>query len=323
MGAGHAHSAGESLTRWAWLSLATALVTMAMLYIAYLITGSIGLLSDALETLVNVVAAVIALIALRTAARPADERHPFGHGKVEYLSAGAEGAMIVGAAVVIIITSVERLLHPEPLDSLGIGLALSAAATVLNLLVGILIIRAGRRARSIALEADGRHVLTDVLTSAGVLLGVGLVAVTHWAPLDSLVGLAVAVNIIVVGGGIIWRSIGGLLDRSLPPEDLAIVERVVGTLRAHYPPGTVDVHGIQTRESGRDRFVRMHVLVPGDWTVQRGHDLLEELEGALETALPGVVIDTHLEPLEDPRAYEHSGHEHSGHEHPAHEHPGD
>ncbi|MCX8528022.1 MAG: cation diffusion facilitator family transporter, partial [Candidatus Nanopelagicales bacterium] len=201
MSAGHSHA--SDLTTWAWLSIATALVTMGMKYGAYALTGSVGLLSDAIETLVNLVAAIVALVALRLAARPADDKHPFGHGKAEYMSAGAEGVMIVVAAGLIIYTAIERLLHPEPLDSLGLGLAITAVATLLNLVDGMLIVRAGRRERSIALVADGKHLLTDVWTSIGVMVGVALVTLTHWAPLDSLVATAVAVNILVVGYGLV------------------------------------------------------------------------------------------------------------------------
>lgn len=306
MGAGHTHGPrSASLTGWAWLSLATALVVMALLYGAYLLTGSIGFLSDSLESLVNVVAAIIAIVALRAAERPADDKHPYGHGKAEYLSAGAEGLMILAAAALIVYSAITRLIHPEPLESLGLGLALSAVATLITLLVGVAIVRAGRRARSIALEADGRHLLADVLTSAGVLVGVALVAITGWQPLDSLVALAVAVNIIIIGSGLVRRSLGGLLDRALPDDDRQAIETVLAEVRAKFPPGTVDFHDVQSREAGRDRFVRLHVLVPGDWTVQRGHDLLEDLEARLESALPGVAVDTHLEPREDPRAYEH------------------
>lgn len=303
MGAGHDHS--SSLTRWAWLSIAAALATMGLKYGAYVMTGSIGLLSDALETLVNLAAAIIALLALRLAARPPDDRHPYGHGKAEYMSAGAEGAMILVAAGLIIYSAVERLLHPEPLESLGLGLVVTAVATVINLVVGYLIIRAGRRARSITLVADGKHVMTDVWTSIGVIVGVGLVAVTHWAPLDSLVAIAVAVNILVVGYGLMRHAFDGLLDRALPDEDRRAVMAILQAMAQEHPDGMVAFHDLQTREAGRTRFVRMHVLVPGHWTVTQGHDLVDVVERRIAEALPGAVVDTHLEPIEDPGAYEH------------------
>jgi len=304
MSAGHSHA--SHLTTWAWLSIATALVTMGMKYGAYALTGSVGLLSDAIETLVNLVAAIVALVALRLAARPADDKHPFGHGKAEYMSAGAEGVMIVVAAGLIIYTAIERLLHPEPLDSLGLGLAITAVATLLNLVVGMLIVRAGRRERSIALVADGKHLLTDVWTSIGVIVGVALVTLTHWAPLDSLVATAVAVNILVVGYGLVRHAFDGLLDRALPAEDRVEVMKVLDAVVAAYPAGEVAFHDVATREAGRMRFVRMHVLVPGEWSVSRGHQLLADVEHQVRGVLPGAVVDTHLEPIEDP----HEQHKH-------------
>lgn len=301
MGAGHGHA--SDLTKWAWLSIGTALVTMGMKYGAYLLTGSVGLLSDAIETLVNLAAAIVALVALRLAARPADEKHPYGHGKAEYMSAGAEGVMIVVAAALIIYTAIERLLHPEPLDALGLGLIITALATVLNLVVGLLIVRAGRRERSIALVADGKHLLTDVWTSIGVIVGVALVTVTHWAPLDSLVAMAVAVNILIVGYGLVRHAFDGLLDRALPVDERRQVMDVLDAVRDAYPAGEVAFHDVQTREAGRMRFVRMHVLVPGDWSVSRGHQLVADVEHRVKDVLPGAEVDTHVEPIEDPHGH--------------------
>lgn len=290
-----------SLTRWAWLSVGAAVVTITMKYGAYLLTGSVGLLSDALESVVNLVAAFVALVALRVASRPADRSHPFGHGKAEYLSAAVEGVMILIAATLIIYAAVERLIRPEPLEEVGIGLAITVGATVINGAVGVLVLRAGRRSRSSALVADGKHLLTDVWTSVGVVVGVALVGVTGWLPLDSLVAIAVAANILWMGGRIVWGSLHGLMDRSLPDEDLAVLlERLRGVVEGH--PGVV-IHGIRSREAGRQRFVSMHVLVPGEWTVLSGHDLLEVIEAELGSALPGLAVHTHLEPVEDPRSY--------------------
>lgn len=298
------HGTESGLVKWAWLSIAAALVTMGMKYGAYLMTGSVGLLSDALETLVNLAAAIIALLALRLAARPADDRHPYGHGKVEYMSAGAEGAMIIVAAALIVFSAVERLLNPEPLESLGLGLMVTVLATIINVAVGVLIIRAGRRARSLTLVADGKHVMTDVWTSVGVVVGVALVAITHWAPLDSLVAIAVAVNILIVGYGLVRSSFDGLLDRALPEQERKQVRAILDALTQQYPDGMVAFHALQTREAGRTRYVRVHVLVPGAWSVARGHELVEELGRQIETALPGAMIDTHVEPIEEPSAFE-------------------
>ncbi len=293
-----------SLLKWAWLSIAAAVLTIGLKTGAYLITGSVGLLSDALESVVNLVAAVIALVALTIAARPADRTHPFGHGKVEYFSAGAEGVMIVVAAGLIIWSAISRLMTPEPLEELGIGLAITAVATVVNLVVGLAVLRAGRRHRSMTLVADGKHLLTDVWTSVGVIIGVGLVALTGWLPLDALVAIAVGLNILWTGAVLMRTSTQGLMDHAMSEEDEARVTDVLRQVRADHEPDPVLFHAIQTRESGRMRFVSLHVLVPGEWTVERGHDLLEIVEERLGDALPGVTVHTHLEPIDDPRSYE-------------------
>ena len=292
------------LAGWAWLSIAAAVTTIALKSGAYLLTGSVGLLSDALESLVNLVAAVLALAAIRIASRPADDTHPFGHGKVEYFSAGAEGLMILVAAVLIIASAVQRLIHPQPLEDLGIGLAITVVATGVNAAVGVLVLRAGRRHRSIVLVADGKHLLTDVWTSVGVVIGVGLVALTGWLPLDALVAIAVAVNILWTGARLVQHSTHGLMDHALPDADVAAVRGALAAVIDEHPDGHVAFHALQTRESGRERFVSMHVLVPGSWTVAQGHDLLEAIEERVREALPGAHVHTHLEPREDPRSYE-------------------
>jgi cation diffusion facilitator family transporter len=289
----------DTLQKYAWLSIGTALVTIAMKGVAAWLTGSVGLLSDALESTVNLVAAVVALAALRAAARPPDDNHHFGRGKAEYMSAAVEGGMIFVAAGVIVVTAVQRLLSPQPVEQAGIGLAIIAVASVLNLAVGLVLLRAGRAHRSITLEADGKHLLTDVWTSVGVLVGVGLVALTGWDRLDPIVALAVGVNILVTGWGLIRRSGAGLLDVALPPGDRAAIEQVV----ARYRELGIDFHALRSRESGRHRFVYVHVLVPGDWTVGQGHDLCEEFERDVALALPGTTTFTHLEPLDDPVSY--------------------
>ena len=299
MSGSHAHS----LTKWAWLSIAAAVVTIGMKAVAYFLTGSVGLLSDALESVVNLVAAILALIALTYAARPADEKHQFGHGKAEYFSAGAEGAMIFVAAALIVYAAIERLFNPHPLEDLGIGLAVTLVATVINGVVGAVIIRQGRKHRSITLVADGKHLMTDVYTSIGVVVGVGLVAVTGWLPLDSIVAIAVGINILWTGFTLMRHSMRGLLDHALPDADNARVIAAVQGIADRYAPGELEFHGLQTRESGRDQFVSLHVLVPGDWSVTRAHDLVEDVERAICEALPHAHVLTHLEPLEDPRSH--------------------
>jgi cation diffusion facilitator family transporter len=272
------------LNRFMVLSLATALATMAIKGVAALITGSVGLLSDAMESLVNLTAAIVALIALRVAERPADHNHDFGHGKAEYLSAGVEGGMVFLAAAAIVWTSVRRLMDPVPLDRPALGLALSAVAGLMNLAVGIALIRAGRANRSVVLEADGRHLLTDVWTTAGVLVGVTLVALFDLEILDPIVALLVGVNILWMGYKLLRRSVVGLLDAALPPEAVQRVRAVTERYRASEP---VDFDTIRTRESGQHRFVYLTVLVPQDWTVARVHDLSERIQADIERELPG------------------------------------
>ncbi|GAA2070910.1 cation diffusion facilitator family transporter [Williamsia deligens] len=288
------------LTRYAVLSIVASIVVIALKIVAWRVSGSVGLLSDAAESMVNVVAAVGAFIALRVASRPADADHNFGHTKAEYFSAVFEGAMIVVASALIIVAAVDRLLHPSGLESVGLGLGISVAATVINALVGALLVRVGRAHRSLTLEADGKHLLTDVWTTGGVIVGVVLVAVTGWLPLDPLVAIAVAVNILVVGGRLVWRSGAGLMDTALPDDDRAALDAVLDRYRADH----VDFHDVRTREAGHERFLQLHMLVPGEWSVQRGHDLVEKVERDLVGTLDHLHVTIHLEPIGDPRAYE-------------------
>jgi cation diffusion facilitator family transporter len=288
--------ASPRLTRFAWLSIATAVVTIALKSGAYLVTGSVGLLSDATESGVNLVAAVIALVALTVAARPADHNHHYGHGKAEYFSAGVEGMLIFVAAGFILVTSIQRFLHPAPLDSVGLGLAISAIASVLNGAVGVYLVRSGREHRSVTLVADGKHLLTDVWTSAGVIVGVLLVALTGWQRLDPVVAALVAVNILVTGSRLVSQSVTSLLDAALPQQD---VDRLTAVLDQRRTP-LVDFADLRTRESGRHRFVSVTVLVPGDWTVERGHAVADNLEKAITEALPDTAVRTHLEPRRVP-----------------------
>ncbi len=290
----------DRLTRFAWLSIAAAVATIALKFVAFWITGSVGLLSDAAESVVNLVAAVVALVALTVAARPADDSHPFGHTKAEYLSAVFEGVLIFVAAVYIVVTAVQRLVDPVDLTHVGIGLAISVAASVVNGLVGLLLVRVGRRHRSLTLEADGRHLLTDVWTSAGVVVGVLLVAVTGWLRLDPIVAILVGLNIVRTGWQLIHRSVGGLMDQALEPEAQARIDDVL----RRYACDEVRFHAIRTREAGHRSFLSLHVLVPGEWSVTRGHDLVEDIERDLLDCVDHLDVSTHLEPMEDPRSYE-------------------
>lgn len=289
-----------SLRRFAWLSIAAAIVTISMKSGAYFLTGSVGLLSDALESFVNLFAAVIALIALTVAAREPDEEHTYGHAKAEYFSSGLEGLFILLAALGIVVTAIPRLLHPEPIDQVGAGLAISVAASMINGAVAWRLYRAATTYRSITLLAGARHLITDIWTSGGVLAGVALVALTGWNRLDALVGLAVAANIVWMGWSLVRRSTLGLLDTALPAADLQAIEDVLARYRSEHG---IETHALRTREAGSRRFISVHILVPGDWTVQRGHHLLEELEHDIHAVLPETTIFTHLESLDDPASW--------------------
>ncbi|MCB0156574.1 MAG: cation transporter, partial [Caldilineaceae bacterium] len=259
-------------------------------------TGSVGLLSDAMESLVNLAGALMALAMLTIAARPADEVHAYGHGKAEYFSSGVEGALILIAAVSIGYAAVQRLITPQPLEKVGIGLAVSVVASLINLGVALVLMRVGKQQRSITLEADAHHLLTDVWTSVGVLVGVGLVAWTGWLWLDPVVALLVAANIVWAGVGILRRSVAGLMDTAWPEEEQAQLRAVMEP----YVREGIQYHAVRTREAGARRFVSLHLLVPGDWPVRRGHALAEQVDAAIRQALPHVTVFTHIEPLDDP-----------------------
>lgn len=266
---------------------------------AWWATGSVGLLSDALESTVNIVAAVVALFALRTAMKPADAVHHFGRGKAEYFSASIEGFMILLAALIIVYTAIERIITPRELEQIGWGLTISTVAAMINGGAALILLRAGKQHRSPVLIADGKHLLTDVWTSVGVIVGVGLVVVTGINRLDGVVALAVGLNIIVTGINLLRSSTAGLMDKALSDEDhLKIVD-----VLTKYESETVKFHALQTREAGRQRFISMHVLVPGAWTIQKGHDLSEELEADIIAVLPNTLVTTHVEPLEDERSW--------------------
>jgi len=281
------------LERFIWLSIATALATVAIKVVAAWLTNSVGLWSDAMESTVNLVAALVAGWALRLSAKPADHNHDFGHGKAEYVSAAVEGSLIFVAAAFIIYGAIERLMTPAPLEQLGLGLALSLLATLLNLTTGMLLVRAGRAHRSILLEADGKHLLTDVWTSVGVLVAIGLVALTGWLVLDPIIALLVGANILFTGYKLVRRSVVGLLDGTLPPEEVEVVNRELHEVCAD---PRVQIADVRTRESGRQRFVYATLTVPGDWTVKRSHDVADSVEHAIDAALPGTATFVHIEP---------------------------
>ncbi len=289
-----------SLTRYAWLSIAAALATMLIKSAAYFLTGSMGLLSDALESGVNLGAAVVALAVLRVVALPPDEDHAYGHGKAEYFSSGVEGTLITFAAVAIFMAAVQRLIEPRPMEHVGLGLAVTTGAAGINLAVSLVLRHVGRRHRSIALEADAQHLMTDVWTTAGVVVGVSAASLTGWQTLDPLVALAVAANIAWSGVRLVRRSLLGLMDTAVPARELQAVRSAL----ASFTEDGVRYHALRTRQAGARTFVSFHVQVPGTWTVQHGHDLLEAMERKIRQTLSGVTVFTHLEPMEDPRSFE-------------------
>lgn len=288
------------LQRYAWLSIVAAVLTIALKTSAYWLSGSVGLLSDAMESGVNLVAAIVTLVALMIAARPPDETHNYGHDKAEYFSSGVEGTLILLAAFGIAYASIERLLNPQPLDQVGLGLVVSVIASVVNLVVAQVLLRAGKKYDSIALEADAHHLMTDVWTSAGVVVAVLAVMITGWQWLDPIFALAVAANILWSGIKLIKRSAWGLMDSAFDDETLASVTSVL----QKYETDGITWHGLRTRRSGARHFMSVHILVPGAWSVKRGHDLLERVEGDIRQILPRVVVVTHLEPVEDPVSQE-------------------
>ncbi len=288
------------LARYAWLSLAAALITITLKLGAYWLTNSVGLLSDAIESIVNLVAAGMALAMLTLAARPPDDEHAFGHDKAEFFSSGVEGALIVVAAVGIVIAAVQRWLAPLPVTPDAIGILVASVASLINFGVARSLQRVGKREGSISLLADAQHLYTDVWTSAGVIVGLGAVALTGWAWLDSAIAIAIAFNIVRQGVMLVRRSALGLLDTALPlVERHALIE-----VLDRYAAQQLTYHALRTRQSGARRFVTVHVLVPGDWTVRKGHDLIEQVERDMRNVLPHIVIGTHLEPADAPESFE-------------------
>lgn len=288
---------------YAWLSVATSIVTIVLKFGAWYLTGSVGLLSDAVEALVNIAAALVALGVLTYAAAGPDREHNFGHEKAQYFSSGIEGTLIFVAAGAIIWSATPKLFDPTPIQDLGIGITLSVLASMANAACAWLMLGAARHHRSITLEADARHLLTDVWTTTGVVAGLLLVKATGWLRLDPIIAIAVALHILWTGWSLLTRSFQGLMDRAVPDEERAAIVEVLETLKQR----GADYHALRTRVSGAKSFVDVHVLVPGTMSVQEGHDLVEGLENDIHTRLPHVEVLTHLEPLEDPRSWDDPG----------------
>lgn len=308
----------KSLMFYGWLSIFAALSTITLKSYAYFLTDSVGLLSDALESIINLVAAMIMLVVLYIAAKPPDEKHPYGHEKIEYFSSGAEGVMILLAAVSIIMTAQERLFHPQPLQQLDIGIAISIFASIINLIVALILIRAGKKNNSITLESDGKHLMTDVWTTVGILIGIGIILTANsfeeslaiakkfglngWEILDPIIAMLVALNIVWTGLQLLRRTFSGLMDAALVSTEQA---QIIDILERFVLSEGIAYHAFRTRYSGARRFMSVHILVPGNWSVQQGHDLVESIEKRITEIFDNIDIDTHLEPIEDPVSWEH------------------
>lgn len=293
-----------SLQQFMVLSIAAAVVTILLKFFAYRMTGSVGLLSDALESLVNLFAAVFGLVMIRLSQKPADKGHEFGHGKAEYFSSAMEGGLILVAAFSIIYSAVPRILHPVPLEQVGPGLLISLGASLINLAVGGILIRNGKRRKSLTLEADGKHLMTDVWTSAGVIVGILVVKLTGWLILDPIIAVLVALNIIYTGYRLISRSASGLMDAAIPAQEQTKIENYLGTLKEH----RIEYHSLQTRMAGQRKFVSLHLLVPGAWSVQYAHDRADVIEeGIIALFEEPVTVSTHIEPVEDPASLDDIG----------------
>lgn len=293
-------SAPVNLTRFAWISIAAAVITITMKLAAYWLTNSVGLLSDALESIVNLITAIVALVALRIAARPADEEYAYGYSKVEFFSSGFEGGMILIAAGSIAFTAIQRLLNPQPLEQVGFGLLISVIASLVNLGASRTLFQAGKRYGSVTLQADAHHLMTDVITTGGVIVGVGLVSVTGLGFLDAVIALLVAANILFMGAKLLRQAFFGLMDKSLSPSEMAKIQSI---LKAHETQG-IEFHGLRTRSAAARGFVSMHILVPGGLSVQEGHAIAEKIENEIRQELSQVVLFTHVEPIEDPISME-------------------
>lgn len=284
------------LRRYALFSIAAAVATILLKGAAWSLTGSVGLLSDAIESLVNLAGALMALWMLSIALLPADTEHPHGHDKAEYFSSAFEGFLIVVAAVSIGYTAIDRLMHPQQLEAVGLGLLVSALASAVNFGVARVLLRAGNEHKSITLEADAHHLLTDVWTSVGVIAGVMLVWLTGLNWLDPVIALVVAANIVWTGWQLLRRSASGLMDVALPSSEITQIEKILSS----FATTGVRFHALRTRQAGRRVFISLHVLVPGDWLVKRAHDFSERIEEALCKQFPHANVITHLEPRDDP-----------------------
>lgn len=294
------HAGGHSHAKYLWISITASVATIVLKGGAFYVTGSVGLLSDAIESFINLAAAVSAFVLLTIALKPPDKGHPFGHNKAEYFSSIIEGTLIFLAAVAIGVTSIERLLNPRPPHDLGAGLLISVAASGINLFTAMVLLGAGRRYNSITLEADAKHLLTDVWTTAGVLAGLLVVNLTGWIVLDPVIAILVAVNIIFTGIKLIKRSVSGLMDEALPGEELSVLKEILD----RYGNSGISYHSLYTRKAASKRFVSLHLVMPGEWQIEKGHEVTKSIESEIAGIFPGSDVFVHVEPANDPEAFD-------------------
>lgn len=290
----------KSLAPIVWVSIIASILTIGIKSAAYFLTGSVGFMSDAMESLINLAAGIVAFIMLTIASRPPDVEHPFGHDKAEYFSSLFEGVLIVIAALGIGYTAINRLYHPRPLESLNVGMLLSVLATLINLVTSRILLHYGKKHNSITLEADAHHLMTDVWTTVGIIAGIFLVKVTHWQVLDPVMAIMVAMSIVYTGTRLIYRSMDGLMDSKLCEKDLITIQGILD----RYKEKDIVYHALYTRKASSKRFISFHLLFPGDFTVLKAHEITKVIEKEIAVQLPYSDIFIHLEPLDDPDAFD-------------------
>ena len=290
----------KSLASIVWISIVASILTISIKSAAYCITGSVGFMSDAMESLINLAAGIVAFIMLTIASRPPDAEHPFGHDKAEYFSSLIEGVLIVLAALGIVYAAINRIYHPQPLQALNMGMVLSVLATLINLVTSRILLYYGRKHNSITLEADAHHLMTDVWTTVGIIVGIFLVKLTHWQILDPLMAIVVAMSIVYTGTRLIIRSTDGLMDSKLSEKELITIKQILD----RYKEKDIDYHALYTRQASSKRFISFHLLCPADFTVHKAHEITKVIEKEIALQLPHSDIFIHLEPINDPDAFD-------------------
>lgn len=290
----------KSIAKIMWISIVASVITIGLKWYAFLLTGSVGFMSDALESGINLLAAIVAFYSLAVAARPADKEHPFGHDKAEYFSSLAEGVLIVIAAFGIAYAAINRMYHPQPLESLDFGMLLSVAATLVNFVTARILLYFSRKHNSITIEADAHHLMTDVWTTVGIIAGIFLVKLTGWQLIDPIMAILVAISIVYTGIKLIIRSMDGLMDSQLSEKEMVQIREVLD----RYKSEDVDYHALYTRRASAKQFITFHLLFPGEYTVHKAHELTKQIEYDIKTQLPYSDVFIHVEPLNDPDAFD-------------------